>query len=79
MLSRRPCSLGFSTPSALTNLMAFVMLQPKGGVVADSISIMCGGKSLQASLATYYQKKGIPIKESLKMRTGIKAHYVAGW
>ena len=42
MLSRRPCSLGFSTPSALTNLMAFVMLQPKGGVVADSISRMCG-------------------------------------
>ena len=66
--------------SECLNQMAFVMLQPKGGVVADSISIICGGKSLQASLATYYQKnKGIPIKESLKMRTGIKAHYVAGW
>ena len=67
--------------SECLNQMAFVMLQPKGGVVADSISRMCGGcKSLQASLTTYHQKnKGIPIKESLKMRTGIKAHYVAGW
>ena len=47
--------------SECLNQMAFVMLQPRGGVVADSISRMCGGcKSLQACLTTYHQKnKGI--------------------